>query len=214
MGGKEKPAGGRGVVFAQDRSRETLRRILDAALEVFAEKGYNGATVNEIISRAGIGHGTFWLYFHNKEDLLRYLLQEMVDEFEAFEWYREGDASIISMRSLEEVEEVIRGVMEIFARYAVIHPLIMRAAMDSEEFWEALEGLNQPFVRIVENKLREHLEKGLCSDLDPEVTARIIVNMLEYTNLQWLKEHREKERDALIHNLSVIIHRTLNHTGR
>ena len=211
MGGKKKRVGARGVLFAQDRSRETLRRIRDAALEVFSEKGYNGATVAEIISRAGIGHGTFWLYFHNKEDLLRYLLQEMVDEFQAFAWYREGDASIISMRSLEEVEEVIRGVMDIFARYATIHPLIVRAAMDSEEFWEALEDLNQPFVSIVENKLREHLEGGLCSDLDPGVAARIIVNMLEYTNLQWLKEHREAERDALIHNLSVIIHRTLNH---
>ncbi|MBC7230764.1 MAG: TetR/AcrR family transcriptional regulator [Actinobacteria bacterium] len=211
MGAKKRRAGGRGVRFAQDRSRETQRRILDAALEVFAEKGYNGTTVAEIISRAGIGHGTFWLYFHNKEDLLRYLLQEMVDEFEAFDWYRRGDASMISMRSLQEVEEIIRAVMEIFARYSTIHPLIVRAAMDSEEFWEALEDLNQPFVRIVEMKLREHLEKGLCGDLDPEVTARIIVNMLEYTNLQWLKERREAERDALIHNLSVIIHRTLNH---
>ncbi len=211
MGGKKKQSGARGVLFAQDRSRETLRRILNAALEVFEEKGYNGATVAEIISRAGIGHGTFWLYFHNKEDLLRYLLQEMVDEFEAFEWYREGDASIISMRTLEEVEEVIRGVMEIFSRYATIHPLIVRAAMDSEEFWEALEGLNQPFVNIVEKKIREHLDRGLCSDLDPEIAARIMVNLLEYTNLQWLKGKREAERDALIHNLSVIIHRTLNH---
>jgi AcrR family transcriptional regulator len=211
MGGKKTRVGARGVLFAQDRSRETLRRILDAALEVFAEKGYSATRVADIISRAGIGHGTFWLYFHNKEDLLRYLLQEMVDEFEACDWYREGDASIISVRSLEEVEEVIRGVMDIFARHAAIHPLIVRAAMDSEEFWEALEELNRPFVRIVESKLREHLEEGLCSGLDPEVTARIIVNLLEYANLQWMKEHRDGERDALIHNLSVIIHRTLNH---
>ncbi len=210
MGGKKKQAGARGVHFAQDRSRETLRRILDAAMEVFEEKGYDGAKVAEIISRAGIGHGTFWLYFHNKEDLLRCLLQKMVDEFEDFEWYREGDASIISMRTVEEIEAVIRGVMDIFARYATIHPLIVRAAMDSEEFWEALEGLNQPFVCIVEKKLREHMDRGLCSDLDAEIAARIIVSLLEYANLQWQKGKREAERDALIHNLSVIIHRTLN----
>ncbi|MBN2027283.1 MAG: TetR/AcrR family transcriptional regulator [Actinobacteria bacterium] len=212
MGPKRKPeTSARGVVFAQDRSRETLRRIVDAASEVFADKGYDKATVAEIISRAGIGHGTFWLYFHNKEDLLRYMLQDMIAEFESFDWFQEDEQEGISVKSLEEVENIIRGVMEIFARYSDIHPLIVRASLDSEDFRDALKELNQPFVTIVEKKLREHLEKGRCKDLDPSITALIIVTMLEYTNLQWLNEGLRFDRDALIHNLSVIIYHTLNH---
>lgn len=201
----------RGVRFAQERSRETLRRILDAAVEVFAEKGYEKARVTDIISRAGIGHGTFWLYFHNKDDLLRYLVKDMTEEFEAFEWFREDDPEAFSVRSLPEVEEIIRGVMEIFARYSSIHPPIVRASLENEEFRGALEEFNSPFVSIVERKLREHLEKGLCRDLDPEVTALIIVTMLEYANLQWSNRTLPMDRDALIHNLSIIIYHTLNH---
>ncbi|RJP35216.1 MAG: TetR/AcrR family transcriptional regulator [Actinobacteria bacterium] len=206
----ESPA--RGVVFAQDRSRETLRRIVDAAGEVFAEKGYDKATVAEIISRAGIGHGTFWLYFRNKEDLLRFMLQDMIDEFESFDWYREDDQEGPSVRSVEEVENIIRGVMGIFARYSDIHPLIVRASLESEDFRAALEEFNQPFVRIVEKKLCEHLEKGWCRDLDPEITAQIFVTMLEYTNLQWVSKGLPADREDLIHNLSVIFYHTLNHT--
>lgn len=212
MSPKKKPENAaRGVVFAQDRSRETLRRIVDAASEVFADKGFDKATVAEIISRAGIGHGTFWLYFHNKEDLLRYMLQDMIGEFETFDWFRDGDLEGPPVRSLEEVENIIRGVMEIFARYSDIHPLIVRASLDSEDFRDALREFNQPFVTIVEKKLREHLEKGWCKDLDPSITALIIVTMLEYTNLQWLNEGLLIDRDDLIHNLSVIIYHTLNH---
>jgi AcrR family transcriptional regulator len=201
----------RGVRFAQDRSRETLRRIIEAAEEVFDENGYEKATVAEIISRAGIGHGTFWLYFRNKDDLLRYMLQDMIDEFESFEWYQEDDLEGLPVRSLEEVENIIRGVMGIFARYSRIHPLIVRASLESDDFRQVLEEFNQPFLRIVEKKLREHLEKGWCRDLDPEITALIIVSMLEYPNLQWLNRGMPLDREDIIHNLSVVIYHTLNH---
>jgi AcrR family transcriptional regulator len=212
MSKKSKPNNSvRGVRFAQDRSRETLRRIVEAAEEAFAANGYDKATVAEIINRAGIGHGTFWLYFHNKDDLLRFMLQDMIEEFEVFDWYREGDTEALPVTSLAEVEIIIRGVMEVFARYSNIHPLIVRASLESEEFRQVLEEFNQPFLRIVEKKLREHLEQGLCHDLDPAVTAQIIVTMLEYANLQWLNKGLTSDRDDLIHNLSVVIYHTMNH---
>jgi AcrR family transcriptional regulator len=201
----------RGVRFAQNRSRETLQRILDAANEVFAEKGYSGATIAEIIRRAGIGHGTFWLYFHNKEDLVRYLLQEMIDEFATFDWYGADNLEQFPVQTLAEVENVIRGVMAVFERYSSIHPLIVQASLESEDFRKNLDELNEPFAHIIENKLKEHLEKGLCKDLDPTVTAHIILAMLEYTNLQLVNEDIKTDLDTLIHNLSVILYHTLNH---
>jgi AcrR family transcriptional regulator len=213
MGAKQKESENavRGVRFAQSRSRETLRRILDAADEVFSEKGYSGATIAEIIKRAGIGHGTFWLYFHNKEDLVQYMLKEMVEEFESFAWYGANNVEEISVVTLPEVENIIRGVLDIFARYSSIHPLVVQASLESDEFRKSLDELNEPFVHIMESKLKEHLEKGLCKDLDPTVTAHIILSMLEYTNLQWVKEDIPTDQDTLIHNLSVILYHTLNH---
>lgn len=212
MSPKKKPeTAARGVVFAQDRSRETLRRIVDAASEVFADNGFDKATVAEIISRAGIGHGTFWLYFRNKEDLLRFMIQDMTEEFESFEWFQGDELEGISVRSLEEVENIIRGVMGIFLRYSNIHPFIVSVSMESEDFRHALRELEQPFLDILENKLREHLEKGWCKGLDPAITSLIIVTMIEYTVVLWVNEGIEAERDDIIHNLSVIIYHTLNH---
>ena len=209
---KDEPkSSARGVRFAQDRSRETLRRILDAADKLFAEKGYDKTTVAEIISDAGIGHGTFWLYFRNKEDLLRFMLQDMIKEFETFGWYEEDNLEDFPVTTLNQVEDIIRGVMDVFERYSSIHPSIMRASLDSEDFRIALDELNQPFIRILETKLREHLAKGRCRDLDPDVIAHIIVAMLEYVNIQRLIMSMPAERDALIHNLSVIIYHTFNH---
>lgn len=197
--------------LVQERSRETLRRIVKAAEEVFAQKGYRGTSVADIISRAGIGHGTFWLYFRNKDDLLRHLVQDMIGEFESFAWYREDAVEKTAVESVEDVESIIGDVTGVFERHSSIFPLILQASLESGEFRSTLNELLQPFVRILEGKLREHLEKGRCRDLDPEITALIILNMVEFANLQWLVRSIPCDRETLVRNLSAVIFHTLRH---
>ena len=55
------------------RGRQTMRTLLDAGAEVFAERGYHAARVDDIVTRAETSHGTFYLYFSNKEELFRAL---------------------------------------------------------------------------------------------------------------------------------------------
>jgi TetR/AcrR family transcriptional regulator, fatty acid metabolism regulator protein len=62
------------------RSEDKRRRILDAAVHVFAQKGYFGARVSEIASRARVADGTIYLYFRNKEDILVSLFDDVMAE--------------------------------------------------------------------------------------------------------------------------------------
>src|SRR5438309_8872804 len=70
--------GSRGGAPAQERAlrargRKTMRRLLDAGMTVFEKRGYQAARVDDIVRAAHTSHGTFYLYFANKEDLLRAL---------------------------------------------------------------------------------------------------------------------------------------------
>jgi AcrR family transcriptional regulator len=59
---------------ARDRraqGSDTRQRLLEAGLEVFADRGYHAARVDDIVRAAETSHGTFYLYFANKEELLR-----------------------------------------------------------------------------------------------------------------------------------------------
>src|SRR5579875_3508740 len=58
----------------------TQRRILESALQVFDEKGYNAATVEDIVAAAGIARGTFYLHFKNKLHLVQSLTAELGPE--------------------------------------------------------------------------------------------------------------------------------------
>src|SRR6266511_2365201 len=60
------------------RTEDKRKRILEAAVKVFARKGYFAARVSEIARKAGVADGTIYLYFRSKEDILVKLFDEMV----------------------------------------------------------------------------------------------------------------------------------------
>lgn len=61
------------------RSSTTVRRIVDAGAEAFAEQGYHRAHLDEILRQAGFARGTFYKYFADKADLLLVLADEFED---------------------------------------------------------------------------------------------------------------------------------------
>src|SRR5579863_9213144 len=86
---KQKPARPSlgGGTPAQDRElraqgRETVRRLLEAGMVEFENRGFHGVRVDDVVRRAGISHGTFYLYFANKEDLFKALLKDALHDME------------------------------------------------------------------------------------------------------------------------------------
>ena len=58
---------------------EKQEKLLTAAAREFTERPYNEASINQIVQAAGIPRGSFYMYFRDKEDLFRYLIQESMD---------------------------------------------------------------------------------------------------------------------------------------
>ncbi len=65
--------------MTRDRTPEKRQRILDAALRVFAERGFYTAKVSEVAREAGVADGTIYLYFENKDDLLIRLFEDRME---------------------------------------------------------------------------------------------------------------------------------------
>jgi TetR/AcrR family fatty acid metabolism transcriptional regulator len=66
--------------MARRRTPDKRDRILEAAVKVFARKGYFAARVSDIAGQAGVADGTIYLYFRNKEDILVSLFDEIMAE--------------------------------------------------------------------------------------------------------------------------------------
>jgi TetR/AcrR family fatty acid metabolism transcriptional regulator len=63
---------------AEEAREQRRRQILDAALTVFAEKGYHGTAISDLVKTAGVARGTFYLYFDSKEAVFQELLSGLL----------------------------------------------------------------------------------------------------------------------------------------
>src|SRR5205823_1313353 len=78
---KKGPPGAQdGHLQAREQRNDKRARILDAAVKVFAERGYFSSTVAEIARAAGVADGTIYLYFKSKDDLLLRLFDEKMTQ--------------------------------------------------------------------------------------------------------------------------------------
>lgn len=62
------------------RGKERREQVLLCASELFAERGYHQTTVEDIVTRAGVARGTFYVYFHDKRSIFDELLDRFIGE--------------------------------------------------------------------------------------------------------------------------------------
>jgi len=65
---------------SKEKSFEKRQELINAAINEFSDKGYDNASLNNILKRTGISKGTFYYHFANKEDLYFYLVSLLVEE--------------------------------------------------------------------------------------------------------------------------------------
>lgn len=101
----------------QARSRESLRRLLDAATEVLGQYGVDGATIPRIARRAGLTPGSVYRRFHDKEALLETVILEILENQE--ERMKSSLAPMPSRVSLQAfVQQVIGGMVDAYRSHA------------------------------------------------------------------------------------------------
>src|SRR6476620_2440343 len=106
------------------QGRKTMRTLLDAGMRVFGERGFHAARVDDIVRAARPSHGTFYLYFANKEDLLRALAVGCARELDAVA----GELGPVSPDAVGE-QELRRFLAAFFTTYRRYGPVI-RAWME------------------------------------------------------------------------------------
>jgi AcrR family transcriptional regulator len=155
------------------------REIIEAAYEVFSEKGYSAAGIADIAERLGIGHGTFYRYFKNKRDILDQVVDYGVERFvEVLEKETPRPA-----KTLEEFREQLRHVGERLFALLDAEPglgqvVLLEATSIDEEMTRRVLGLVDTFGALTAGLLRGGVKRGfLRSDLDTDSVGRAVTSL-------------------------------------
>lgn len=161
------------------RGERTRRALLDAAESVFAEHGYADASIVRITERAGVGQGTFYLYFDSKLEIF----EELVDDLNRRVRHAMTERATESMTRIEREREGFRG----FFRFTAEHPALYRVVREAE--FVSPRSLKLHYSRIVEgyiDGLETARERGEVGDIDPTVAAWALMGIGEMIGMRWV----------------------------
>jgi AcrR family transcriptional regulator len=180
-----------------------MRKLLDAAMVVFTRRGYHAARVDDIVKVARTSHGTFYLYFSNKEDLLRALVAEAGEVVAALDdalgpvspdtagWY--------------ELRQWMERFSEAWQRYAPV----LRAWTDLVMSDTELTAQAHAAASGVASTLAHRIDQaGPHPGIDPNAAAEAVVAMVD--RFHYLRQFAGEPVDAdALDTLTTMVHRAL-----
>jgi AcrR family transcriptional regulator len=192
------------------QGRETVRKLLEAAMAEFDDKGFLTVRVDDVVRRAKTSHGTFYLYFANKDDLFKTLLRDALHDMEVIT----GDFPVITPN--EAGRAALRNWVRQFFDTYLAHAPVLRILTSADDVNDEVYGdALQLFFRVAEAitqgmtaaRASGHQEGGIPEHA--ELTAVACLMMLERVNYLLSVEVR-LPREEMIDRLSAIIYAAFN----
>ena len=190
------------------QGRLTVRRLLESGLAEFDERGYQAVRVDDVVRRAKTSHGTFYLYFANKDDLFRTLMKDALHDMQLIT----DDFPIVTSNAAgrEALRHWIARFTETYGAHATVIRILSQADIVGEEVYT--DGLRLLF------RLSEAIAQGMTAASSvpgpdgedvahphAELTALACLMMLERINYLLSVEVRLPKAE-MIDRLSAIIY--------
>ena len=194
------PAAGRAL---RARGQRTVNKLLDAGVEVLAARGYHAARVDDIVKAAKTSHGTFYLYFANKEDLVRALVLDVGEAMAA----HAGTLGPLTPDDdgRAELQRWILGFGDLYRTYASVIRSWVEAEIDTHQFGQLGADVLGGFASVLTDRVAA--SKAVVAD--PANAAVVLVAMIERCNYYATVGQIRAEPDELAASLARAAHAAL-----
>jgi len=180
---------------ARKSKPERRRELLDAARDAFVEKGFQAATVDDIVAKADVARGTFYLYFSDK----RSVFEALVDEF----LMRIGACvKSIVLDSPETPVEQLRANIRRIVELALEEPTIVKLALFDAtgldpELDEKLHGFYEGLRSLIDESLEQGQQLGMVRSGDRRVMVAIGLGGLKEVLVDAVAGHVQAEAGVI-----------------
>jgi AcrR family transcriptional regulator len=184
------------------RARTDVYRqhVLAAAEEVFAERGFESAKLQDISRRAGVSMGTIYAVFPSKDDLHRAILEERGQDVLARARAAVGRGG--------SARDALDALIEVYVDYFVAHPDFLRMHLRAGTSWALAPAGTDAQVRHWQDVhalqaavFRRGVAEGTFVDEDPGYLARLFSAMDQVLLADWVAGGMKASRDMLVARL-------------
>ncbi|MFP6593480.1 MAG: TetR/AcrR family transcriptional regulator [Dehalococcoidia bacterium] len=183
--------------------------MLNAARKVFREKGFEGATIADIVRDAGVAQGTFYIYYSSKRAAAVALRDELMD--------RMATAVVSAMQSNtsfeERLESLVSNSFQVARQNADLFKLAFIGADETHQELHSESPEHAVFLNITTDLFRSAVDAGEMETMDPEMTARLVLGLLQHAIIEAFVSGDGQEAEDLQKAVKILLSNALVKTG-
>jgi AcrR family transcriptional regulator len=190
----------------QHRSEETRTQLMNSAIKLFSNRGFNAASVDDICKEAGVSKGAFYHHFESKQSLFLALLDG---------WLHNIDSAIEASREKSAPEtflQITEAFPFIFGSAGEHLPMFLEfwlQASRDDLIWQASIAPYRRYHNYFTSLIKKGVDEGSFVEVDPELTARMIVSMAMGLLLQSLLDPKGAKWEATARAITDMMLNTL-----
>ncbi|WP_276619155.1 TetR/AcrR family transcriptional regulator [Syntrophomonas wolfei] len=169
-------------ISLEKQNKERRQRIIQCSLDLFIEKGYYNTSIRDIIALSGVGTGTFYNYFVDKEDILKNLLEDFAKQIisSISEYY------LVEKDLYERFIETKRLTMEVFAQNETLSEIYSRVAGSSAPIDQCLKQFEDRLLEFYSRNIEYGIKKGIFKNIPVSPIAHSILAMEKFSLYKWV----------------------------
>jgi AcrR family transcriptional regulator len=174
--------------------------VLRIAVEVFNERGYDGASMDDLARRLGIAKSGIYHHVSGKEELLRMALDRALDGL----WEAASRAEALHAPAIVRLETLVRDAVAVLVEQLPYVTLLLRVRGNTDVERAALER-RRAFDTLVANLVEEAERHGdIRADIDSKLTARLLFGTVN-SIVEWYRPGSSESAPALADALCAIV---------
>lgn len=185
---------------------KTKRKIFNTAIKLFAEKGYDNASTEEITAVAGVAKGSLYYHFQKKEDIFDMILEEGMRLLK-------NSVEIKTKKcktSLDKIKAVILIEIKVTVKYEEFLNIVLSQIWGEDEKNKKCKHAVFEYIKIIEKIVQEGIDNGEFYDSNIEATASAIFGVTCSSLLYRLKKNRNVDTESVYKGFIDNVTRTLS----
>lgn len=163
-------------------AEDKRRQLLDAAVRVFARKGYHASRVGDIAEEAGVAHGLLYHYFKSKDDVLEAVFHENWSLLQL----RIASVLETDEPAAEQLRHVSAIVLRTWLHLPDVVTVVIREFGRSPELADRIGELAQP-IEVIRQVIERGIERGeFRPDIDPQFAATVVYGSIDELLTGWV----------------------------
>lgn len=156
------------------------REVIDACARAFAERGYHGTSIDDLVAATGLARGGLYHYIGSKQAALSRILADLMGPLLERAAPIAGDASLAAEQRLRAITRIWMEHVEGHRDYVMVFQQ-ERHTIEREPIWDDVRRDRDAFERLLTGILREGVERGEFVVEDPGLSALALLGMVNHS---------------------------------